>query len=310
MRESSTDVPTFPGSEPGQPSNADLMAKLDRMMGAMALKEDVQIAQMEVIKQMRSELSSQIEPLRAQVVTTADNVRQAREETKSLNSRLAPVERTVAELSSGQTTLSDRVSQIEAKMSVLNIQGLERMNLKLMNSNDPAFRQIAILGFKGGSADERIRAVKEFATSEFGRDVQVQVSNEEKGPRNKRELTETTLMNFIDNDARDAALKLLEKKYPKSENGFGVNVCILGTSLVATRARLSSQKARNWAFRKAFELVKLRASTEFSDAVVEYDWSMPIRKILVNGEAAFEQPKDSLRGSFVGAKFRNLELPA
>ena len=195
-------------------------------------------------------------------------------------------------------------------MSVLNIQGLERMNLKLMNSNDPAFRQIAILGFKGGSADERIRAVKEFATSEFGRDVQLQVSNDEKCPRNKRELTETTLMNFIDNDARDAALKLLEKKYPKSENGFGVNVCILGTSLVATRARLSSQKARNWAFRKAFELVKLRASTEFSDAVVEYDWSMPIRKILVNGEAAFEQPKDSLRGSFVGAKFRNLELPA
>ena len=42
---------------------------------------------------------------------------------------------------------------------------------------------------------------------------------------------------------------------------------------------------------------------------MEFDWAMPTRRIMVNGEAAFEQPKDSLRGSFVGAKFRNLELP-
>ena len=229
---------------------------------------------------MRSELSSQIEPLRAQVVTTADNVRQAREETKSLNSRLTPVERTVAELSSGQTTLSDRVSQIDAKMLVLNIQGLERMNLKLMNSNDPAFRQIAILGFKGGSADERIRAVKEFATSEFGRDVQVQVSNEEKGPRNKRELTETTLMNFIDNDARDAALKLLEKKYPKSENGFGVNVCILGTSLVATRARLSSQKARNLLSGRLLSLSKYEPQQNYQMQLSNMIGQCPFAKFL------------------------------
>ena len=100
--------------------------------------------------------------------------------------------------------------------------------------------------------------MKAFTASEFGSEVQIQVTNEAKGPRNKRELTETTLMSFIDNDARDTAFKLLEKKYPKSENGFGVNVSILGTNLVATRARLTSQKARNWAFTKAFELVKLR----------------------------------------------------
>ena len=50
--------------------------------------------------------------------------------------------------------------------------------MTILNASDPAFRQIAILGFTGGSADERIRAVTEFAASDFGRDVQVQVSNE------------------------------------------------------------------------------------------------------------------------------------
>ena len=104
---------------------------------------------------------------------------------------------------------------------------------------------------------------------------------------------------------------MLEGKYPKSDgNGFGVSVDIMGTKLVAARARLQEQKARNWAFRKAFELVKLRASTEFQGAQMEFDWTMPTRRIMVNGEAAFVQTKESLRGTFVGTKFLNLELPA
>ena len=36
--------PLFVGVDNPQPSNADLMAKLDRMMGAMALKEDAHLA--------------------------------------------------------------------------------------------------------------------------------------------------------------------------------------------------------------------------------------------------------------------------
>ena len=115
MRASLSEVPKFPGNEVGQPSNADLMAKLNRMMGAMALKENVQIAQMEVIKQMRSEISSQIEPLRAQVATTIESASQALEKTTSLNARLTPVENTVTQLSSGQATLFERVGQIESQ---------------------------------------------------------------------------------------------------------------------------------------------------------------------------------------------------
>ena len=57
-------LPLFVGVDNPQPSNADLIAKFDRMMGAMVLKDDVHLAQMEVVKQMRSELHVQIEPLR------------------------------------------------------------------------------------------------------------------------------------------------------------------------------------------------------------------------------------------------------
>ena len=181
----------------------------------------------------------------------------------------------------------------------------------MLNNNDKAFQQIAILGFKTGSAADRIQAVKAFATAQFGDNVHVEISNEEKGAKNKRELTETTLITFMNGQARDSALKMLEQKYPKREGaGFGVSVNIMGTTLIAAKARLQVQKARNWAFGKAFELVKLPAATESPGANVEFDWSMPTRRVLVNGEAAFVQTKESLRGFFVGAKFSNLELPA
>ena len=71
-----------------QPSNADMMANLDRMMGAMALKENVQIAQMEDVKQMRFELVAQIEFIRTQIEVTSANAFHTREETKSLNERI------------------------------------------------------------------------------------------------------------------------------------------------------------------------------------------------------------------------------
>ena len=47
MRDTCGQAPPFPSETDNvQPSNADLMAKLDRMMGAMALTEDVHVAQL------------------------------------------------------------------------------------------------------------------------------------------------------------------------------------------------------------------------------------------------------------------------
>ena len=67
-------------------------------------------------------------------------------------------------------------------------------------------------------------------------------------------------MTFVDSIARDTALKMLEAKYPKAE-GYGVTLNIMGTALVAARARTKVQKSRTWALRKAFELIKHRAAS-------------------------------------------------
>ena len=143
-----------------------------------------------------------------------------------------------------------------------------------------------------------------------GSDVQCAVTNEEKGPRNKRELTETALITFVDTSTRDNILKAIESKYPNCEDQkFGSKVELMGTSLVVSRARTKTQKARSWALRKAFELVKFRAASELPGATVEFDWTMPVRQILVNGEPAFIQPKECLRGKFVSARFESLSLP-
>ena len=183
------------------------------------------------------------------------------------------------------------------------------MQLKITNANDPAYQQIAITGFKAGSSEQRILAVKAFIVAECGADVQCNVTNEEKGPRNKRELTETSLITFVDSSARDKALKAIETKFLKSEDqNYGVRVEIMGTSLVAARARTKTQKARSWALRKAHDIAKARAAVAFPGARVEMDWIMPVRKVLVNGEPVFVQPKESLRGNFIGKEFESLQL--
>ena len=114
---------------------------------------------------------------------------------------------------------------------------------------------------------------------------------------------------YKNSNAHDNALKRLEGNYPQSQN-FGVNVNIMGTALVAARARNNVQKTRTWALRKAFELIKHRDATATPGSKVDFDWEMPTRKILVDGEPAFVQEKDTLRGIFVGKQFESLQLPA
>ena len=67
------------------PSNADLMAKLDSMMGSMALKEDIVVAQMETVKELRAEF----EPVKQQAAA-------ALQQTDHLRERIDVVENTSA----------------------------------------------------------------------------------------------------------------------------------------------------------------------------------------------------------------------
>ena len=82
--------PADPSAE--VPSNADLMAKLDRIAENMAFKEDVQVAQLETVKQLREEFQSELAPVRVQMGDVETNTRKALDETRMLHERLVAVE--------------------------------------------------------------------------------------------------------------------------------------------------------------------------------------------------------------------------
>ena len=67
-------------------------------------------------------------------------------------------------------------------------------------------------------------------------------------------------------------------------------------------ALTATNKQRNWALRKAEELLKAAEP----EAKVELAW--PERAVKVNGEKAFSQDKTDTRGSFL-PPFTKLSLP-
>ena len=53
----------------------------------------------------------------------------------------------------------------------------------------------------------------------------------------------------------------------------------------------------------------VKSTTAIPGAKVEFDWELPTRKVSLNGEPAFLQDKDTLRGIFVCKLFESLQLP-
>ena len=299
MRESLTDVPTFPGSEPGQPSNADLMAKLDRMMGSMALKEDVQIAQMEVIKQMRSELSSQIEPLRAQVVTTADNVRQAREDTKSLNARLVTVE-------TKDTVSEQRMICLEAELQKLQISfaagGSSRSSgpAQPMKS-DVANSRITFKGFTNESLDDRRKCIATFIRDQV-EDVDFSyIGTRMTGPYAKKKPSDESFIQFVCQEERDRILNIITSKK------LGALRTPNGTKLTIARSKSDWIRKRDYAMRESERLITAHLHERGQQGTVQFQKTKSVRKIVVNGVDAFLQYSTDAVGDFTG-EFAHLKM--
>ena len=170
------------------------------------------------------------------------------------------------------------------------------MRMKVLDSSDPAYLQIAFVGFKDVEASLRAQILKEFATTNFP-DVPVAgVEHAFTGPRNKRQLTETSMIQFFSRDSRDVALKQSkDKKVMSKSKELNVKV---------EMARTRVQKCRNWAMRKAFELIQVeiskQAPAEATETNLTFHWEMPVRQIKWKGDVVFEQKKIDLRGNFCG----------
>ena len=230
----------------------------------------------------------------------------------TMATHLVPIHDDLTEIKRGQVFHDDRIGALETRMdrfassSGTTHSGLdfEKTRMQVLNDNEPAFKQIAFVGFKTSDLDKRMRFLHTYAELNFPSSKVVNVETVMKGPRDKREPTETVVMEFFSRDVRDIVLKKIgDKKAPKITDG--------ATTIelkAIERARTRVQKARNWAMRKAHEMITTELVKVSGAKDLQFDWTMPKRKVLFNGEPVFVQDRERLRGDFVG-RFSSLVLP-
>ena len=117
--------------------------------------------------------------------------------------------------------------------------------------------------------------------------------NQYRGPYNERKLGVVSFVEFGDQDT--------VKEFVKTVEDSNVQVTAGGKNLLVKAARTQKASSRNWALRKAEEM--LRNNSDGADVKVE--WKE--RVVKVGEDVAFKQEKDNL-GTFKGT-FASLVLP-
>ena len=110
-----------------------------------------------------------------------------------------------------------------------------------------------------------------------------------KGPLSTRVIKDISFVEFINQDAADRVVKSIKDQNLRMLNGSGAAVKI-------DKLKTRIQKTRWYNLEKAEELVTADAKARGQN--VTLDPTMPIRKILVNGQVAFEQERDDVVGVF------------
>ena len=114
-----------------------------------------------------------------------------------------------------------------------------------------------------------------------------------KGARNSRTLGKVSFIELVDEDTRN---NLLAK--------IGESAVIGGGSVKIKKALSKINESRNYALRKAEELLKSDPQTGQKQVVIS--WSKP-RGVKVDGTFAFSQNDSELTGTFA-APYNNLQL--
>lgn len=249
------------------------------------------------------EVLAELKALREQQVTKTDlaNLRQELLQSTSqlLDTKLAPLQEELAALKAKHTTLAAKQAALEGELSELK-QKLATTSTGTSATNflpatlDPATKRAAFVGWPDTvGAKQRLQQMEALVTTTFSDFKPVTYLNDFKGPYNNRKLGNVSFVEFGSQDAVRDFVKAVEES--------GVVVETEGKQLQVKQAQTQKQRTRNWALRKAEELVKAVPGT----TGVKLDWKE--RKVKVGEEAAFEQGKDNL-GTFLG-NFTNLKLP-
>ena len=244
---------------------------------------------------------SQVEPSNAEVLSAV----------KALETKLATKEDLATlrtELETAVTTFVEtRVKPLEDKLEKLT-QEHEALKKKVAtlevgggfakagDKEDPARKQVAVLGWpEGCEAKKRLQDLKEWVQTNFPEVRAVAFSNEYKGPYSNRVLGKATYAHFA---AEDDVRTLVKAAKDRS-----VELKVEGKKLKVVPAKTKKNKQRDWALRKAEEVLKTSVPTQ----KVEVDWKE--RRVTANTAEAFKQEKEDTKGSFCG-NFSHLALPA
>ena len=160
-----------------------------------------------------------------------------------------------------------------------------------VNKLDPALRRVAFIGWpENMSAEKRVEMMHEFGKEKYKNFTPTDVGHDFTGPYNHRKLSTASWIEFPNCDTAKDFFKHIEKE------DFKVD----GTSIKIKFARTQFQKKRNYAMRKAEELLKGHPKT--GSNVVTTEWKITDskdRRILVNGVLAFSQAPYDGTGTFL-----------
>ena len=169
-------------------------------------------------------------------------------------------------------------------------------NWKEKDKNDPARKQVAVLGWPEGlAAERRLNELEAWVKERLGNHRALTYSNEYKRPYSDRKLGKAAYINFASEDEARHLVKAVKES--------GLELKVQERKLKVVQAKTARSKQRDWALRKAEELLK----TARPQAKVEVVWKE--RQVTVDTKAAFTQEKEDFRGSFSGS-FAHLALPA
>ncbi len=272
---------------PAEPKIADVLRAIQGLTEKVALKEDLQVAKLETIKEVRSEIA----PIHAHVAQIEANTAKALDETKALHDRLVVVESDSTEILRSQAVEFDRVGKLETRVEKLE---------KVKKGPDLSFQKLAVKQFpKEAPLEERLASMRKFMEEHFPQIQPKSVSVIHRGPwteRGKNRVsTQVGLIDLGDADLREHVLKQIEAKK--------LTVKCRG-ELQVTRAMTDNAKDRNTALTEAAAL--LRKQPGIAEKDVDLQWAS--RVVKVKNAEAFKQPSGRALGSFCG-NFSHLTLP-
>jgi hypothetical protein len=155
-----------------------------------------------------------------------------------------------------------------------------------LNKLDPSLKRAACVGMPENlNASDRIKELETFMASHFSGYRNVRAGNYMKGPHDDRKVSNTSYIEFPTVIDKDKFIK----DFATSARQCSIN----GSSISIKPARTEFMNKRNFAVRKAEELIKSSPSAQ--GQTVKIEWMQHPRLVTVNGVSAFTQACTAVR---------------